>query len=115
MKRILFSLIMIPLILASLSGQWEILNEGKYVRTIDFVNEDIGWMAGNGTLLKTEDGGEIWNSIVVNENISITQIDFINPSLGWAIGQYHYGNGSLLLSKIQLLALGTLLRTTLLH
>ena len=57
------------------------------VTTIDFINDDIGWIAGdNGTLLKTVDGGENWNTIQLDEDWDISMIDFINDSIGWAIG-----------------------------
>jgi len=51
------------------SGQWEILNEGGDIETIDFVNNQVGWIAGENTLIKTEDGGETWVSIVSNCDI----------------------------------------------
>ena len=73
----------------SINAQWEILNEGfkGRINTIDFVNENVGWIGGsNGILLKTNDSGENWNSIKVNESWDLNQIDFINDSLGWAIG-----------------------------
>ncbi len=77
--------------LTPLSAQWEIINDGSDLKvpinTIDFVNEDIGWIAGrNGTLLKTTDGGENWNTINIPDSISIKHIDFLNESIGWAVG-----------------------------
>ena len=69
-------------------AQWEILNEGAKgeFRAIDFVNENFGWIAGeNGTLINTQDGGEIWNTISINEEWNISMIDFITESIGWAI------------------------------
>jgi photosystem II stability/assembly factor-like uncharacterized protein len=86
MKKYITLLILLPL---SLNAQWEILNEGfkGSINTIDFVDEYIGWIAGsNGTLLKTNDGGENWDTVPIDENWDITQIDFINESVGWAIG-----------------------------
>ena len=83
--RMLFFIIFVSQICFA---QWEILNEGfrGSINTIDFVNDNIGWIAGrNGTFLKTTDGGENWNSIPINENWHINQIDFINETVGWAI------------------------------
>jgi photosystem II stability/assembly factor-like uncharacterized protein len=71
----------------NLRGQWEILNEGGHFETIQFVNNEIGWIVGGGNLLKTEDGGETWYTLSTDENIQIHKIDFINESVGWAIGR----------------------------
>ena len=84
---IIFALLLFPL--TNITAQWEILNEGfkGHINTIDFVNDNVGWIAGsNGTLLKTTDGGENWNNVSINETWNINQIDFINESVGWAIG-----------------------------
>ena len=70
-------------------AQWEILNEGTKggFNTIDFVNENVGWIAGDkGTLKNTQDGGENWNAITINEEWNISTIDFITESIGWLIG-----------------------------
>jgi len=96
-KYIIALLILVPL---SLEAQWEIINDGPdllgFLNTIDFVNEDVGWIGGNvGTLLKTTDGGENWNTINISDSISFKQIDFINESIGWAVcGDYWGGGGS---------------------
>jgi photosystem II stability/assembly factor-like uncharacterized protein len=52
-------------------------------RTADFIN-GTGWIAGNGILLKTEDGGQSWSELPMN--MDIYAIDFINDREGWAIG-----------------------------
>ncbi len=71
------------------NGQWDVLNAGEF-GTIDFVNENIGWSAGYGGLLKTEDGGVTWFSILPEGYSEIRSIDFVNESLGWAIGSGIY-------------------------
>ena len=71
------------------NGQWNILNEGGSFRTMDFINDQVGWIAGEGTLLKTEDGGVNWYSLYIHKNWEINKIDFINESIGWGIGSYH--------------------------
>ena len=53
------------------------------------MNDDVGWMAAGGSLLKTEDGGETWESIPLDDNISINLFDFINESVGWAVGGFY--------------------------
>jgi hypothetical protein len=32
------------------------LNQGEGINVIDFINENIGWIAGNRSMFKTEDG-----------------------------------------------------------
>ena len=54
MHRFLFISITFLLMLTNLQGQWEILNEGGDFESIEFVNDQVGWIAGSGTLLKTE-------------------------------------------------------------
>ena len=36
---------------AILVAQWEVVNEGGYFTTIDFVSENVGWVGGYETLL----------------------------------------------------------------
>ena len=35
-------------------GKWEILNEEYDFNTMDFVNDQVGWIAGEGKLLTTK-------------------------------------------------------------
>ncbi len=88
MQRIT-ALLMFCLILAGeLNGQWQILNEGVKgnLNAIDFVNEKMGWVAGDdGVLLKTEDGGQTWLPLPQDGNQDISIIDFLNNSIGWAV------------------------------
>jgi len=89
MKKVILSIALSLILLTNNIAQWEILNEGLNgrIETIDFVNENVGWLAGwAGTLLKTTDGGESWNSIPINESWYIRMIDFLNESIGWALG-----------------------------
>ncbi len=48
------------------NGQWDILNEGGDFNTSDFVNGQVGWIAGGRIIFKTEDGGETWYSILLD-------------------------------------------------
>jgi photosystem II stability/assembly factor-like uncharacterized protein len=81
------------------NGQWEVLNQGidGGLHTVDFINENIGWIAGHGTLLKTENGGETWLSLpfvsigspsIPPEEHHDIQIDFISESVGWGLDSY---------------------------
>ena len=72
------------------TGQWDVLNEGieGWPEDIKFVDENIGWISGVNTLLKTEDGGETWIAIPLDENWHFRKFDFLNESVGWAAGLY---------------------------
>jgi photosystem II stability/assembly factor-like uncharacterized protein len=69
-------------------GQWEILNAGGVYHSIDFVNDKVGWMVGDGTLLKTEDGGDTWESLTIDPKWVLFFVDFVNENVGWCSGQY---------------------------
>jgi photosystem II stability/assembly factor-like uncharacterized protein len=98
MKTIILTLVLFFLHLTNISAQWEIINEGPgLITSIDFVNDDVGWMAGyNGTLLKTSNGGEDWNSIDIADSINFSQIDFINESVGWATARIAFETTAIL-------------------
>jgi photosystem II stability/assembly factor-like uncharacterized protein len=71
------------------NANWEVLNNGAgigYGPSIDFVNDQVGWLAGNNALLKTEDGGDTWINIPVSFKFDFRNIDFINENVGWLIG-----------------------------
>ena len=55
------------------------------LRQITFVDEDHGWIAGRGVLLRTENGGQTWQVIkkVVQNFRRISAIQFINTKEGW--------------------------------
>jgi photosystem II stability/assembly factor-like uncharacterized protein len=88
MKSIIITFIASITMLSMLSGQWKIVNDGNQINTIEFINDTIGWMAGNnGYLLKTENGGKTWMDISLNDKWNLNVLDFINDTLGWAIMQ----------------------------
>jgi signal transduction histidine kinase/ligand-binding sensor domain-containing protein/DNA-binding response OmpR family regulator len=55
--------------------------------TAESVNNKFGWLAGNGAMLKTEDGGMTWFSLPIDNDWNILGVDFINKMLGWSIIQ----------------------------
>ena len=92
MNKYILAFITFLTIITNVQGQWEILNEGgsvggqgstPLIRTIDFVNDQVGWIAHEKTLFKTEDGGETW--VPINSDWSIWKIDFLNEDVGWAV------------------------------
>ena len=72
------------------NGQWDILNEGGDFQSIDFVNENVGWIIGENDLHKTVDGGDTWQKITLDENINIFKADFINELIGWGISEEEF-------------------------
>jgi photosystem II stability/assembly factor-like uncharacterized protein len=88
MKRLILIFFILIILITNPKGQWEILNESGSFRTIDFVNDQIGWIAGDGTLLKTEDGGETWKSFPQHENWRDPKIDFVSETIGWCVRSY---------------------------
>ena len=55
------------------------------LRRITFIDEDHGWIAGRGILLRTENGGQTWQVIkkVVRNFRRISAMQFINTQEGW--------------------------------
>ena len=80
MKRIVTTISIYFLFIASVNlnaqdnDKWEILNEGNPYRynTIDFINENIGWLITGEGMLKTEDGGESWQKRNPTEPASVS-------------------------------------------
>jgi len=86
MYHFIITVITCLILVGRLFGQWEILNAGikGSLNDIDFVNEEIGWIAcDESSLLKTEDGGQNWRFLSQVGSWNIHIIDFINDSIGW--------------------------------
>ncbi len=80
-------------------SQWIPLNAGTSynLEIILFINDSTGFVAGNsfndGVILKTTDGGIIWDSTITN--IPIYGLSFVNESVGYTTGNLG-GNNELL-------------------
>jgi len=89
---LIFSIIFLFIIFVNVNaqekGHWEILNESGSFKTIDFVNDQVGWIAGEGKLLKTNDGGDTWISLTIDPNWNFNKVDFINENVGWGSAVY---------------------------
>ena len=85
MKKILF---IFCLMSGALYPQWYVTHNpstSESLTSIYFVNNDDGWIAGtHGTVFKTTNGGEEWQSLNTNYNGTITKIFFIDENNGWA-------------------------------
>lgn len=88
MKQVFLTFTALLFFCSNLFAQWEVLNEGVKgnLNAMDFINVNVGWVAGDeGTLLKTEDGGDTWRSLPQAENWNVRIMDFITDSVGWVV------------------------------
>ncbi len=68
---------------------WEEMDGyGGHLYTVQFVNDTLGWAAGErGAMLKTEDGGDTWSTTYLNVGqFNLTSLSFVNPDTGWVVG-----------------------------
>ncbi len=92
MKRLLLSLIIALSTSVSIFAQWETvtsLNTNENLYDVFFLNQSNGWIAGNASIYKTEDGGSSWNS-QINGIVTTTRyydIYFKDELNGWAVGK----------------------------
>lgn len=64
------------------------------LRSVWFTSDSVGWIAGDGMLLKSETGGRTWQKVV--GGVMLNTVQFLNPNDGWALGDsaaYKTGNG----------------------
>jgi photosystem II stability/assembly factor-like uncharacterized protein len=99
MYRSILTLLLILVVLTAGNAQWQILNQSGFLNVMDFVDSETGWLAGNGSIMKTEDGGTTWISIFNNDNLIIGMIDFVNRSTGWMVSYDNSGGGGMVVSK----------------
>lgn len=55
---------------------------------IQFLNPQIGFLAGGQQLLKTNDGGSSWQTLLTTPNLGIQQVHFVNSNTGFLSAQY---------------------------
>ena len=68
---------------------WQFKSVPSYSRMmdIDFINENVGWAAGQyGHILKTTNGGETWNHLSSLVSLELNDIDFVDENNGWVVG-----------------------------
>lgn len=59
----------------------------EILRSVYFVNHDLGWVAGQyGKISKTTDGGSSWEEQISGTNNTLHSIRFIDQNIGWAVG-----------------------------
>ncbi|NOZ22493.1 MAG: hypothetical protein GXP25_15535 [Planctomycetes bacterium] len=76
-------------------AQWE--GKGPWLYDVSFVDEHVGWASGeNGTVLKTENGGETWMHLPTTGTMSpLHGICFVDRQRGWAVG----GNETIIVTR----------------
>lgn len=58
----------------------------KSLHNLYFLNENLGWACGfEGTILKTTNGGDEWNSHNIGTNDDAHAIFFLDSLVGWAV------------------------------
>jgi len=86
MKTISFILLFIIQLQAQ--ENWNIVNSGTTdnLKDVFFIDNQYGWIIGySGTLLRTVDAGESWNSIIIPYQ-NLKAIQFVNQNIGWIVG-----------------------------
>ncbi len=76
-------------------NEWSVLYDdtNKYLNSVDFINENIGYAVGNnGLILKTTDGGKNWENQPSGTDCNLNAVYFINKNIGYAVGY----NGTIL-------------------
>lgn len=81
-----FTFISFTLSLAQVSG-WEMQESGvnTFLSDVYFINSDTGWVAGNGIILNTTDGGGNW-TVQDSSDVYFNAITFTDMNHGWAVG-----------------------------
>jgi len=56
---------------------------------VQFLNADIGWLAGDRDgLIYTTDGGSQWHRLESSTSVPLRGLYFVNPKQGWIVGDY---------------------------
>jgi photosystem II stability/assembly factor-like uncharacterized protein len=57
----------------------------EWTASLQFVNENLGWAAGESGILYTSDGGVTWINQLAVSNSLFTDLYFVDQSHGWAL------------------------------
>lgn len=55
--------------------------------SIDFINEENGWISGDGVVLATHDGGINWEELPAPSSARFNCIDFVSVDEGYIVGE----------------------------
>jgi len=89
-----FLIIVLIIAVSPVSAQWEWQNplpQGNNLYSLDFINENEGWVGGvDGTIIYTDDGGQTWDYRNSGVSSIIYCLDFIDNQSGLAAGGYPF-------------------------
>ena len=63
------------------------------ILSIFFVDSETGWIAGDGDIFKTTDGGENWEIQLEKDYWSLYSVFFTSKDTGWVVGDGSEGEG----------------------
>ena len=64
------------------------VNMGLFpLRSVCFVDQDTGWIAGLDSIFKTTNGGDTWKSLEWPGNLYFSSLFFVDANSGWASAQ----------------------------
>lgn len=90
-KTVVYILFLFLFFLPELYPQWQWQNplpQGNSLNSILYVNDQLVWACGTtGTLLKSTDGGDTWEFIMLQDRMYVRDIFFINDETGWLCGE----------------------------
>jgi photosystem II stability/assembly factor-like uncharacterized protein len=90
-KKVFSILLLFNCFFPELYSQWEWQNplpQGNSLYSVQYVSENLVWSSGTtGTLLKSTDSGESWESIKLSDRMYVFDIFFINEETGWICGE----------------------------
>jgi photosystem II stability/assembly factor-like uncharacterized protein len=78
------------------SAPWtpQISGTTNTLNSIHCIDANNGWIVGsNGTILKTNNGGESWRRQQRNTNDDLRDLYFIDENIGWIVG---FGSASIM-------------------
>ncbi len=89
MKKFLILFIYL-FIISNTHAQWfwqNPLPQGNPLTSICFIDENTGWVVGTGgTIMKTTDGGAIWENQNSGTEEYLISAQFVDPNSGWVVG-----------------------------
>jgi photosystem II stability/assembly factor-like uncharacterized protein len=64
------------------------LPQGNFLRSVQFIDQNAGYAVGDGSILKTTNGGANWILQARDTPTSLFSVSFVNANTGTAVGIY---------------------------